>query len=84
MSHNLSFAILVLLVVSIIRAFQLRSLDWGLLSILSLLLAAIFLHRAHSFDYMHYRDLAEAVEVLHLEKRAIKDAEKSSKDKEAG
>lgn len=83
MSHNLSLAMIVLMIATLIQAIMSRSLDWGLLSLFSLVFAAIFLHRAHNFDHMHYRDLAEAVDCLHLQKRAIKDAEMSTTSEKA-
>ena len=74
MSHNLSASTLILAIVCIIRAVNLHLLEWGVLAVVAVVFSVIFLRRAHVFNYMHYRDMANTVEALHLEQRAIKDS----------
>jgi len=69
MSHNLSVATILVALAAIIKAVQYPSLDWMLLSGGCIILAYVFLYRAHIFDQMHYRDLKVAVEALHLDVR---------------
>ncbi len=81
MSHNLSFAMFVVMISSIIRLIQRYASDWLFLAIVSLFFAVILLNRAQIYDSWHYKELLETVQVLHLEKRAIKDADSSNKTK---
>jgi len=74
MSHNLSASTLMLALVAIIRAVNLRLIEWGFLAVVAVAFSLVFLRRAHVFDHMHYRDMAHTVEALHLEQRAIKDS----------
>ncbi len=82
MSHNLSFAFLLLGIVAIIKIIikvESRDFDVITLSIISLIFSAIFLHRAHIFDKWHYKDLTNVVNALHLQEKAKVDSEKYEK-----
>jgi hypothetical protein len=69
MSHNLAFALIVFMVVSLIRLTQFPSFDWLFLSIASLFCWLSLLRRAQVYDTWHYKGLLETVQVLQLEKR---------------
>lgn len=76
MSHNLSFASLILMFSVAIESVQSsnQKLEWFLIVLINLTMSIIFMVRAHTFDTWHYRDLAGVVKTLHLQERALKDA----------
>lgn len=74
MSHNLSFALLLIVTISLVRFVQLESLDWLVLGCISLVSAIVFLYRATVYDKWHYHEMLQTIEVLELEKKAIKDS----------
>ncbi len=69
MSHNLSFGMLLVAIVSFIRYAQHQDTVWITMTIASTILAIVFLKRASVYDKWHYKELLETVEVLQLEKR---------------
>ena len=69
MSHNLSFAMLLLTIVSVTRSIQYRDIQWIIISIVSIISAIILLNRANVYDRWHYQQLLETVEILQLEKK---------------
>lgn len=84
MSHNLSFSSLVLAISTFNKSLQVNSqhqMEWVVLTVVLLLSSVIFLHRATRFDKWHYRDLTETVMALHLEQRALKEAETKTNGK---
>jgi chromate transport protein ChrA len=80
MAHNLAFASLILMFSVVIEAFQSvdQKAQWFSIAFLTLAMSVIFMHRAHVFDTWHYKDLSTVVKALHLEKRALTDANLSS------
>jgi uncharacterized membrane protein len=75
MSHNLSFAFLMVMIVSAIRFAQIWSIDWAFLVIVSLIFMWSFLYRSHVYDTWHYKELLETVNGLRLEDKLIADIE---------
>ena len=70
MSHNLSFAFLLILLVSIFRYIRLLSSDWLVVSCVSLISVIILLKRAHTYDKSHFKEMREIIDVLNLEEKA--------------
>jgi hypothetical protein len=69
MSHNLSIGMLLLAIASCIKYIQYHVPDWIIISIVSIVSATVFLHRASVYDKWHYKELLETIEVLRLEQR---------------
>ncbi len=85
MSHNLSFASILLGITSTVKAFQVQpqyQLEWFSIAIISFIGSVIFLNRSNLFDKWHYRDLTETVNALRLEQRAFKEVEGTSNGQE--
>jgi hypothetical protein len=80
MSHNLSFASLILMLSLAIKSVQSanQKLEWLSIVLISLVMSVIFMLRAHVFDTWHYRDLAGVVKTLHLKERALQGASPDS------
>lgn len=78
MSHNLSFSFLILLL-PIVKGFVQMPIEFRLshfvIGCIIFSMSIIFIHRAHIFDTWHHQDLASIVKALHLESKALKNAE---------
>ncbi|MBW7919344.1 MAG: hypothetical protein H3C52_08595 [Anaerolineales bacterium] len=77
MSHNASFGILLISIVSFVRYGQYFSNDWLMLGLTTLICAIVLLSRASLYDRWHYSQMLETIEVLNLEQRAKNDSEKT-------
>ena len=79
MSHNLSFAMLLISFTAIVQLLQHPTIQWAMISVVSIIAAIILLNRASNYDKWHYRDMLETVKVLQLEKKVDSVPAKKSK-----
>jgi hypothetical protein len=79
MSHNLSFAVSLIAIISVARFIQFQVAQWLFIAVVSIISAVILLNRANIYDRWHYQQMLETVQVLELEKRAKSDRSRRSK-----
>lgn len=71
MSHNLSFALLLLFLAAMYHFLQNSNFQWVLLSVISIVSSVVLLNRANIYDKWHYKEMLEMIDVLRQEKKII-------------